>query len=70
MTAPAANTLALRPAHTPSEKYQEYLRRDRRRKPHVRLAQLMLLVLFLCAWEILPRMQRPQSAADHYPSAL
>ncbi|WNR02757.1 ABC transporter permease [Bordetella pertussis] len=70
MTAPAANTLALRPAHAPSEKYQEYLRRDRRRKHHVRLAQLMLLVLFLCAWEILPRMHVLNPLLTSYPSAL
>ena len=56
MNAPIANTVPLRAVPAPSQKYLDYLRRDRARRRNIRIAQALLLVVFLCAWEILPRM--------------
>ncbi len=70
MNAPIANTVPLRAVRAPSEKYLDYLRRDRARKRNIRLTQALLLVVFLCAWEILPRMHILNPLLTSYPSAL
>ena len=70
MNAPLANTVPLRAVPGPSEKYLDYLRRDRARKRNIRLSQALLLVVFLCAWEILPRMHVLNPLLTSYPSAL
>ena len=70
MNAPIANTVPLRPVRAPSEKYLAYLRRDRARRRQVRVAQVLLLAVFLCAWEILPRMRVLNPLLTSYPSAL
>ena len=67
MNAPA---IALRPVAAPSPQYQAYLRSSQRRKHHIRLAQLALLVLFFALWEILPRMHVLNPLLTSYPSAL
>jgi NitT/TauT family transport system permease protein len=70
MNAPIANTVPLRAVAAPSAKYLDYLRRDRARKRNIRLSQALLLVVFLCAWEILPRMHILNPLLTSYPSAL
>jgi len=70
MNAPIANTVPLRAVPGPSEKYLNYLRRDRARRRNIRVAQALLLVVFLCAWEILPRMHIVNPLLTSYPSAL
>lgn len=70
MNAPIANTVPLRAVRAPSEKYLNYLRRDRARRRHIRIAQALLLAVFLCAWEILPRMHILNPLLTSYPSAL
>lgn len=70
MNSPAATAVPLRAVRAPSEKYLNYLRRERARKRHIRLTQLLLLVVFLCAWEILPRMHVLNPLLTSYPSAL
>lgn len=70
MNAPIANTVPLRAVPAPSAKYLDYLRRDRARKRNIRLSQALLLVVFLCAWEILPRMHILNPLLTSYPSAL
>ncbi|MDQ8031790.1 sulfonate ABC transporter permease [Bordetella genomosp. 1] len=67
MTTPA---VALRAVAPPSPQYQAWLRRTERRRTHVRLAQLALLVLFFALWEILPRMHVLNPLLTSYPSAL
>ena len=44
MNAPIANTVPLRAVPAPSQKYQDYLRRDRARRRNIRIAQALLLV--------------------------
>jgi len=70
MNAPVANTVPLRAVRAPSEKYLNYLQRDRARRRHIRIAQALLLAVFLCAWEILPRMHILNPLLTSYPSAL
>lgn len=70
MNAPVANTVPLRAVRAPSEKYLNYLQRDRARRRHIRIAQALLLLVFLCAWEILPRMHILNPLLTSYPSAL
>ena len=70
MNAPIANTVPLRAVRAPSEKYLNYLRRDRARRRHIRIAQALLLAVFLCAWEIMPRMHVLNPLLTSYPSAL
>ena len=70
MNAPVANTVPLRAVCAPSEKYLNYLQRDRARRRHIRIAQALLLLIFLCAWEILPRMHILNPLLTSYPSAL
>ncbi len=70
MNAPIANTVPLRAVRAPSEKYLNYLRRDRARRRHIRIAQALLLAVFLSAWEILPRMHILNPLLTSYPSAL
>ncbi|MGB3434079.1 ABC transporter permease [Achromobacter sp.] len=70
MNAPVANTVPLRAVRAPSEKYLNYLQRDRARRRHIRIAQALLLAVFLCAWEILPRMHVLNPLLTSYPSAL
>ena len=41
MNAPIANTVPLRAVRAPSEKYLDYLRRDRARKRNIRLTQAL-----------------------------
>ena len=54
----------------PSTQYLDWLRRERRGRLMVRLAQLALLVVFLVAWEILPRAHVVNPMLTSYPSAL
>ncbi|MGV2865102.1 ABC transporter permease [Achromobacter sp. AGC39] len=70
MNSPVANTVPLRALPAPSAKYLDYLRRDRAKKRNIRLSQALLLVVFLCAWEILPRMHIVNPLLTSYPSAL
>ncbi|CUJ53098.1 ABC transporter permease [Achromobacter xylosoxidans] len=70
MNAPIANTVPLRAVPAPSQKYLDYLRHDRARRRNIRIAQALLLVVFLCAWEILPRMHILNPLLTSYPSAL
>lgn len=70
MNAPIANTVPLRAVPAPSAKYLDYLRRDRAKKRNIRLTQALLLIVFLCAWEILPRMHILNPLLTSYPSAL
>lgn len=70
MNSPAATAVPLRAVRAPSEKYLDYLRRERSRRRQIRLTQLLLLVVFLCAWEILPRMHVLNPLLTSYPSAL
>ncbi|MFP3759229.1 hypothetical protein SB751_35700, partial [Cupriavidus sp. SIMBA_020] len=42
MNAPIANTVPLRAVPAPSQKYLDYLRRDRARRRNIRLAQVLL----------------------------
>jgi NitT/TauT family transport system permease protein len=57
-------------ALSPSTQYREWLRRERRRRIAVRVAQLSLLVVFLALWEILPKAQIINPLLTSYPSAL
>jgi NitT/TauT family transport system permease protein len=57
-------------ALNPSTQYREWLRRERRRRIAVRVAQLSLLVVFLALWEILPKAQIINPLLTSYPSAL
>ncbi|CAB3651972.1 MULTISPECIES: ABC transporter permease [Achromobacter] len=70
MNAPVANTVPLRAVPAPSAKYLDYLRRDRAKKRNIRVTQALLLIVFLCAWEILPRMHILNPLLTSYPSAL
>jgi NitT/TauT family transport system permease protein len=54
----------------PSTQYLAYLRSERRSRWTVRLTQVALLVLFLVAWEIVPRMHWVNPLLTSYPSAL
>ncbi|MEO7402313.1 MAG: ABC transporter permease [Burkholderiales bacterium] len=55
---------------TPSPQYLAYLRGERRSRWSIRIAQVALLVLFLIAWEIVPRMHWVNPLLTSYPSAL
>jgi NitT/TauT family transport system permease protein len=54
----------------PSPQYREWLRRERRSRLAVRIAQLALLAAFLVLWEILPKAQIVNPLFTSYPSAL
>jgi NitT/TauT family transport system permease protein len=54
----------------PSPQYREWLRRERRSRLAVRVAQLALLAAFLALWEILPKAQIVNPLFTSYPSAL
>jgi NitT/TauT family transport system permease protein len=54
----------------PSPQYRQWLRRQRRGRLAVRLAQLALLAAFLVLWEILPKAQIVNPLFTSYPSAL
>ncbi len=70
MNSPAATAVPLRAVRAPSENYLNYLRQERSRRRQIRLTQLFLLIIFLCAWEILPRMHIVNPLLTSYPSAL
>ncbi len=53
-----------------SPRYKAYLRAERRARFSIRAWQLALLVVFLIAWEILPRMHVINPLLTSYPSAL
>jgi NitT/TauT family transport system permease protein len=53
-----------------SPQYRQWLRRQRRGRLAVRLAQLALLAAFLVLWEILPKAQIVNPLFTSYPSAL
>jgi NitT/TauT family transport system permease protein len=57
-------------ASRPSPQYRQWLRRQRRGRLAVRLAQLALLAAFLVLWEILPKAQVVNPLFTSYPSAL
>jgi NitT/TauT family transport system permease protein len=50
--------------------YREWLRRERRGRVAVRIAQLAILAVFLVLWEILPRAQIVNPLFTSYPSAI
>jgi NitT/TauT family transport system permease protein len=54
----------------PSPQYREWMRRERRGRLAVRVAQLTLLAVFLVLWEVLPRAQIINPLFTSYPSAL
>jgi NitT/TauT family transport system permease protein len=54
----------------PSPQYHQWLRRQRRSRLAVRVAQLALLAAFLVLWEILPKAQIVNPLFTSYPSAL
>jgi NitT/TauT family transport system permease protein len=54
----------------PSPQYRQWLRRQRRSRLAVRVAQLALLAAFLVLWEILPKAQIVNPLFTSYPSAL
>ncbi len=54
----------------PSPQYREWLRRERRSRLAVRVAQLALLAALLVLWEILPKTQIVNPLFTSYPSAL
>jgi NitT/TauT family transport system permease protein len=54
----------------PSPQYRQWLRRRRRSRVAVRIAQLALLAAFLVLWEILPKAQIVNPLFTSYPSAL
>jgi NitT/TauT family transport system permease protein len=54
----------------PSPQYRQWLRRQRRSRLAVRVAQLAFLAAFLALWEILPKAQIVNPLFTSYPSAL
>jgi NitT/TauT family transport system permease protein len=54
----------------PSPQYHQWLRRRRRSRVAVRIAQLALVAAFLVLWEILPKAQIVNPLFTSYPSAL
>jgi NitT/TauT family transport system permease protein len=54
----------------PSPQYRQWLRRQRRSRLAVRVAQLAFLAAFLVLWEILPKAQIVNPLFTSYPSAL
>jgi NitT/TauT family transport system permease protein len=58
------------PVSRPSPQYRQWLRRQRRSRLAVRVAQLALLAAFLVLWEILPKAQIVNPLFTSYPSAL
>lgn len=59
-----------RPPEAPSPRYLEHLRRQRLTRWMVLAGRLLLLVLFLIAWEVFPRMHWVNPMLTSYPSAL
>jgi NitT/TauT family transport system permease protein len=57
-------------ATSPSPRYQEWLRRERRSRLAVRGAQLAIFIVFLVLWEVLPKAQIINPMLTSYPSAL
>jgi len=53
-----------------SQKYLEYLRRERWSRFTIRGSQIALLVLFLVLWEVLPRAHIVNPLFTSYPSAI
>jgi NitT/TauT family transport system permease protein len=65
-----SNIEAANAAPAPSPQYLAWLRRERRHRLTIRAAQLLLLVAFLVAWEILPRAHVINPLFTSYPSAI
>jgi NitT/TauT family transport system permease protein len=57
-------------AAAPSPQYLAWLRRERRGRLTVRLAQLAILLVFLVLWEVLPKAHIVNPVLTSYPSAL
>jgi NitT/TauT family transport system permease protein len=55
---------------SPSPRYVEWLRRERRGRLTVRGAQMALLVVFLVLWEVLPRYNLVNPLFTSYPSTI
>jgi len=64
------NSGAALPGAAPSEKYLQYLRQRRLGRWGVRLSQLLLLAVFLIAWEVAARSHFVNPMLTSYPSAI
>ena len=58
------------PARAASPQYLDWLRRERRTRVAIRVAQLAILIAILVLWEVLPRLQILNPLFTSYPSAI
>lgn len=58
------------PAQAASPQYRDWMRRERRTRATIRLAQFAILILILVLWELLPRAQILNPLFTSYPSAI
>ena len=58
------------PARAGSPQYLDWLRRERRTRVAIRVAQLAILIAILVLWEVLPRLQILNPLFTSYPSAI